>query len=92
MNIRIPDSIYNWLKWIALIAIPAFVTFLSIVLSALNVDPNTVNVICTILTATAGLIGALIGVSTSAYKKEQAETKQIFEQQNGLVDAETKEK
>ena len=92
MNIRIPDNIYNVLKWIALIAIPAFVTFLSIVLSALNVDPNTVNVICTILTATAGLIGALIGVSTSAYNKEKEEADKIFKAQNGMADAETKEK
>ena len=68
---KIPDKVYNWLKWIALIAIPAFVTFLSIVLGVLNVDPSTINVICTILTATAGLIGALIGVSTVAYNKEK---------------------
>ena len=67
----LPDKVYNILKWIALIAIPALVTFLSIVLSALNVDPSTVNVICTILSATAGLIGALIGVSTSAYNKSK---------------------
>lgn len=68
---KIPDKVYNWLKWIALIAIPALVTFLSIVLSAVGVDPSTVNTICTILSATAGLIGALIGVSTIAYNKEQ---------------------
>lgn len=86
---KLPDSVYNWLKWIALIAIPAFVTFLSIVLSALSVDPNTINIICTILTATAGLIGTLIGVSTSAYKKEKEETDKIFEQQN-ITDGDTK--
>lgn len=88
----IPDKLYNILKWVALIAIPAVVTFLSIVLSALNVDPNTVNVICTILTATAGLIGTLIGVSTSAYNKNKSETDKIFENMNGMTDSETKEK
>ena len=92
MNSRIPDKIYDLLKWIALICIPALVTFLSVVLGVLDVDPKTVNIIVTIISALGTLIGTLIGVSTSAYKKEQAETKQIFEQQNGLVDAETKEK
>ena len=68
---RIPDSVYNWLKWIALIAIPVFTAFLSAVLGALNVDPSTINTICIILNATAGLIGGLIGVSTYGYNKEK---------------------
>ena len=92
MNIRIPDSVYNWLKWIALICIPALVTFLSVVLGVLDVDPKTVNIIVTIISALGTLIGTLIGVSTSAYNKEKEEADKIFEQQNGLVDAETKEK
>ena len=89
---KLPDSVYNWLKWIALIAIPAFVTFLSIVLSALGMNPNIINIICTILTATAGLIGTLIGVSTKAYNKEKEETNKIFKSQNGMLDAEKTEK
>lgn len=68
---KIPDVLYNWLKWIALIALPALATFLSLVLGALNVDPTTVNTIVIIINATAGLIGALIGVSTIAYNKDK---------------------
>lgn len=86
---RIPDHVYNWLKWIALICIPALVTFLSVVLGVLDVDPKTVNVIVTIISAVGTLIGTLIGVSTSAYKKEKEETDKIFEQQN-ITDGDTK--
>jgi len=86
---RIPDHIYNVLKWIALICIPALVTFLSVVLGVLDVDPKTVNVIVTIISAVGTLIGTLIGVSTSAYKKEKEETDKIFEQQN-ITDGDTK--
>lgn len=68
---KIPDALYNWLKWIALIALPALATFLSLVLGALNVDPTTVKTIVIIINATAGLIGALIGVSTIAYNKDK---------------------
>lgn len=71
---KIPDSVYNWLKWIALIAIPVFTAFLVSVLGALNVDPNVINTISIILNATAGLIGGLIGVSTVAYNKEKKES------------------
>lgn len=70
----IPDKVYNLLKWIALIAIPAVVTFLSVVLGVLDVDPKTVNVIVTIIAAIGTLIGSLIGVSTSAYNKKKNET------------------
>lgn len=67
----IPNKVYDVLKWIALICIPAVVTFLSVVLGVLDVDPKTVNVIVTIIAAVGTLIGSLIGVSTSAYKKQK---------------------
>lgn len=89
---RIPDKIYDLLKWIALIAIPALVTFLSVVLGVLDVDPKTVNIIVTIIAAIGTLIGSLIGVSTSAYNKEKEEADKVFKAQNGMLDAETEEK
>ena len=70
---RISDKAYDILKWIALICIPAIVTFLSVVLGVLDVDPKTTNIIVTIIAAVGTLIGSLIGVSTKAYKQEQKE-------------------
>lgn len=67
----IPNKLYDWLKWIAIICIPAIVTFLSVVLGVLDVDPKTVNIIVTIIAAVGTLIGSLIGVSTSAYNKQK---------------------
>lgn len=69
--IKLKNSWYDVLKWIALIAIPAIVTFLSVVLGVLEAEPHTINVITTILSAVGTLIGALIGVSTSAYNKQK---------------------
>ena len=68
---QIPNKLYDVLKWIALICIPAVVTFLSVVLGVLDVDPKTVNIIVTIIAAVGTLIGSLIGVSTSAYNKNK---------------------
>ena len=78
---RIPDNVYNILKWVALICIPALVTFLSVVLGVLDVDPKTINIITTILTALATLIGSLIGISTKAYNKELEEGK-VFDKED----------
>ena len=68
---RISDKLYNFLKWVSIVAIPAIVTFLGIVLPALKVSPEVVNTIITIIGATGTLIGALIGVSTVAYNKDK---------------------
>lgn len=68
---KIPNHVYDVLKWIAIICIPAVVTFLSVVLGVLEVDPKTINVIVTIISAIGTLIGTLIGVSTANYNKEK---------------------
>ena len=68
---KIPNKVYDVLKWVALICIPALVTFLSVVLGVLEVEPHTINVLTTILSAVGTLIGTLIGVSTVHYNKEQ---------------------
>ena len=68
---QISNKLYDILKWIALICIPAIVTFLSVVLGVLEVDPKTINIIVTIIAAVGTLIGSLIGVSTSAYNKKK---------------------
>ena len=70
---RIPDSLYNVLKWISIVCIPALVTFLSVVLGVLDVDPKVVNIVVTIIAAVGTLIGTLIGVSTANYKKGVSE-------------------
>ena len=64
---KFPDGVYNVLKWICLIALPAICVFLLAVLPALGVPDETVKVITTIVSSVATLIGALIGVSTKAY-------------------------
>ena len=70
---KLNNKVYDVLKWLALICIPAVVTFLSVVLGVLDVDPKTVNIIITIITAVGTLIGSLIGVSTKAYKQNKEE-------------------
>ena len=68
---KIPNKVYDILKWVALICIPAIVTFLSVVLGVLEIDPKIINVIVTIISAIGTLIGTLIGVSTANYNKEK---------------------
>lgn len=68
---RFPDKVYDALKWICLIFLPAFGVLLATVLPVCGVDADIVKVICVVLGAIETFIGALIGVSTVAYKVEQ---------------------
>lgn len=65
---KIPDSMYNVLKWIGLILLPACAWLVSRVAPAWGVQ--NVDAIVTTLNATGTFIGILIGVSTLNYYKE----------------------
>lgn len=68
---KISDKLYNILKWVCLIALPAVNVFLLAVLPVLGVGKQTVAAIVTIISAVGTLIGALIGISTVNYYKNQ---------------------
>lgn len=63
------NRMYDILKFIVIIALPAFITLVNIVGVQLGYDMTTTIVI---LTAINTFIGALIGVSTVNYRKENS--------------------
>lgn len=66
------NKIYDVLKWVALIAVPAVGTFAGVVLPLWGFcTPETTTAITTTISATGVLIGALIGVSTANYNKNK---------------------
>lgn len=66
---KLNDSIYNVLKWIAIVFLPALITFVGVVLTSLNVE-NT-EVILTIMNAFAVFVGTILGVSTIKYNNSK---------------------
>ena len=66
---RLPDKVYNLLKWIILIFVPALITLISGLGVLLGFDTTIINGIIGLV---AAFIGSLIGVSTVNYNKEQA--------------------
>ena len=68
---KISNKMYDVLKWIVIILIPALCVFLGVVLPIFGVSAELTKNIITILTALATFIGALIGISTKSYNKEE---------------------
>lgn len=68
-KIKLSNSAYDILKWLALIALPAIATFWGVISKVWGIPYGTE--IVTTITAVATLIGALIGISHINIKKEE---------------------
>ena len=68
---KLNDKVYNVLKWVALIVLPALATLYA-VLSGIWHLPLGEQIPATI-TAVDTFLGALLGISTARYNKERVE-------------------
>lgn len=64
----IPDKIFDILKWIAIVALPALSTFI-VVLGKIWNWGDIAPMVAQTITAVAVLLGALLGISTIQYNK-----------------------
>ena len=71
------NKVYDVLKWLCLIAIPAVTVFLTTCLPVWGVDEGVQTVILTTLPAIGTLIGALIAVSTVQYNKKSEDEENV---------------
>ena len=68
MTYILPDSVYQALKWVGLIACPAIATFVGVVGPVWGMP--SVDAVVTTINATGLCIGALIGASAVTAKEE----------------------
>lgn len=64
---KLSNQVYDILKYVVLIALPAIITFVNIIGVQLGYDMTTTIVI---MTAFNALLGTLIGISSVKYNKE----------------------
>ncbi len=64
----IPDKIYNILKWLCVIFVPALITLISTLFALYHIEGA--EIVCGTIAAIATFIGALIGISSKAYNKK----------------------
>lgn len=73
MTYIVPEQIYQVLKWVGLIALPAIAVFVSTVGQAWGLDAGLSNAIVTTLNAAGVLVGALLGISQATSKPGEGE-------------------
>lgn len=81
---KMSDKVYDVLKWIALILIPAIGT-LYFALAGIWGFPYAEAIVGT-LTAVDTFLGAILGISTSMYKKNQNESNDFNEEDESGVE------
>lgn len=81
---KMSDKVYDVLKWIALIFIPAIGT-LYFALAGIWGFPYAEAIVGT-LTAVDTFLGAILGISTSMYKKNQNESNDFNEEDESGVE------
>ena len=65
---KLSDKVYDILKWIAIVALPALSTFI-VVLGKIWNWGDIAPMVAQTITAIAVLLGALLGISTIQYNK-----------------------
>lgn len=65
------NKVYDVLKWIAIVFLPALITFVGVILTSLNVSNS--EIILTIMTGFATFLGTILGVSNINYKNKESE-------------------
>ena len=65
---KLKNSVYDKLKWIVMIFLPAVNTLIFTINSLLGFNSE---IVCGIISAVTVFLGALIGVSTYTYNKEK---------------------
>ena len=75
------NSLYDGLKWVSLVFLPAFITFLGVILNTLHI--GNAEVILTIAIAFNTFLGSILGISNLNYNRDL-----IAETKDGLGDDE----
>lgn len=68
----LPQKVYEWLRWIVSIVIPAAIVLFGVIGNTCNI-PHT-EVILTIAGAVDVFLGTIFGISKIAYDKRQGES------------------
>lgn len=65
---KLNDKVYDILKWVAIIVLPALATLITVVFKVWNIPYG--DEIAQTITAVATFLGAVLMVSTAQYKKQ----------------------
>lgn len=66
---KLPDKVYDILKWVLIIVVPAFITLFTLLARTWGWQIPVEAIVATI-TGIAAFVGVIVGISSANYNKE----------------------
>lgn len=66
---KLNNKVYDVLKWITIVFLPALITFAGVIMNTLNFEYT--QIVLTIAVAFDTFLGSILGISTLSYNKEK---------------------
>lgn len=71
---KLPDKVYDFLKWLLIVVVPAAITLLTVLTKAWNWNIPLEAIVATI-SGVATFVGVCVGISSINYTKSQTDIK-----------------
>lgn len=84
---KLPDNVYNFMKWFTLIFMPALTTLVGVILNVFHIECT--EIVLTIMTALTTFLGTILGISNVNYNKSAEKN---IKQAETIIKASNKEK
>ena len=65
---KLPNNVYDFMKWFTLLFMPALTTFVGITMNCFQV--NCTEIVLTIMAGFTTFLASILGISNISYKKE----------------------
>ena len=65
---KLPNNVYDFMKWFTLLFMPALTTFVGIIMNCFQV--NCTEIVLTIMAGFTTFLASILGISNINYKKE----------------------
>ena len=77
---KLPDKVYDFLKWLLIVVVPAAITLLTVLTKAWNWNIPLEAIVATI-SGVATFVGVCVGISSINYTKSQMDIKDFEEKE-----------
>ena len=77
---KLPDKVYDTLKWLLIVVVPAAITLLTVLTKAWNWNIPLEAIVATI-SGVATFVGVCVGISSINYTKSQMDIKDFEEKE-----------
>lgn len=71
MNFKMSNKVYDALRWVDTVVLPAALTFFGVISTSIGISPDATSAVMAIGAGLITFLGTILGISNNSYKIEQ---------------------